>query len=141
MDSNLLWHSLQQPNFPDVLRRFAEAGGNIDLPMPDSGWSLLHFACEQANPSLVRVLVAFGADLNNSAECGYPPIIQALDIDIDGAIQNERPIVFEMTRLLLSLGARADVRDQENRTMREFVALYGPKVLNAFDDLVEPLII
>ncbi|WP_145174553.1 ankyrin repeat domain-containing protein [Gimesia aquarii] len=113
----------------------------MNRSQPDSLWSLMHIACENQNESLIRAL--FTADsglLNTRAACGYPPIFQALDIDIDGAIQSGHPMTFETTRLMLELGADPNLKDQKQRTLRELAQVYGELVVNEFDNWIASLL-
>ncbi len=101
----------------------------------------MHYACEHQNESLIRALFMADKDLlNTRTACDYPPIFQALDIDIDGAIQTGHPISFETTRLMLELGADPNLKDQKARTLKEFVQIYGDSVVREFDKLVTPLL-
>lgn len=140
MQISTLWESLDSPNFPEVLAEFLESAGDVDAALPYSGWSLLHYACEHEKEPLIRTLASVGADLDNRADCGFPPIFHALDIDIDGSIQCGHPISFKMTRLLISLGANPVLTDDKNRSLREFASVYGPIVLKEFDRQISPLL-
>tara|TARA_R110002095_G_scaffold152237_5_gene132385 strand:- start:40697 stop:41128 length:432 start_codon:yes stop_codon:yes gene_type:complete len=133
--------SIDDKNGVDEFRQFLAEGGDIHRSHPNSGLSLMHYACEHQNESLIRALFMADKDLlNTRTACDYPPIFQALDIDIDGAIQTGHPISFETTRLMLELGADPNLKDQKARTLKEFVQIYGDSVVREFDKLVTPLL-
>lgn len=131
--------SIDDKNGVTELQQFLAAGGDLHQIPSEAGWSLMHIACEHQNESFIRALVQADRDLlNTRAACGYPPIFQALDIDIDGAIQTGQPITFETTRLMLELGADSTLIDQKERTLREFAQIYGDSVVREFDKIVAP---
>jgi ankyrin repeat protein len=129
-----LWQSIDESSGVKELAKFIAAGGDVNQPHPDSGWSLLHLASEHENLVLIAALVKAGADIDLRPPCGYPPIFQALDIDIDGAIQCGKEIDFRTTLLLLELGATPTARDENGNTLREAAAPYGDTVLAKFDE-------
>jgi hypothetical protein len=60
-----------------------------------------------------------------------------VDIDIDSILQREeQELQFETTRLLPSLGANAEIRDNSHRTPRDLAAGYGRRASDEFDRLV-----
>ncbi|HAH44193.1 hypothetical protein [Gimesia sp.] len=141
MNYDDLFLSLDDSNGVKELQQFIAEGGDLQQVHSVSGWSLLHSACEHQNKSLICALAeADGRLLNTRAACGYPPIFQALDIDIDGAIQTGHQMTFETTRLMLELGADSKMRDQEQRTLRELAQVYGDLVVAEFDKFVAPLL-
>jgi len=133
--------SIDDKNGVTELQQFLAAGGDLQQIPSEAGWSLMHIACENNNESLIRALFTADTDLlNTRADCGYPPIFQALDIDIDEAIQTGQPITFETTRLMLELGADSTLKDEKERTLREFAQIYGDSVVREFDKIVAPLL-
>jgi len=141
MNYDDLFVSIDDHNGVKELQQFIAEGGDLQQVHSVSGWSLLHCACEHQNESYIRALVEADAGLlNTRAACGYPPIFQALAIDIDGAIQTVQPITFETTRLMLELGADSTLKDQKERTLREFAHIYNDSVVREFDKIVAPML-
>jgi|GEM_PF-2541983 len=141
MTFNELIFSIDEKNGVNEFRQFIAEGGDIHQVPSNSGWSLMHIACEHQNSSLIRALVESDRELlNTRAACGYPPIFQALDIDIDGAIQTGHSMIFETTRLLLELGADPTLKDQKQRTLKEFAQKYRGSVVREFDKFISPLL-
>jgi ankyrin repeat protein len=133
----------------EMLRQFVVCGGNVNTCDPESGWTLLHAACEHMNHDLIRLLAELGANLDVPATAsGERPLHVAVDIDIDSVAQATNSfghefvndLTFSTTRLLLSHGAALDVRDHRNRTPRDVVKdyakSYDPSVLDRFDNLI-----
>ncbi len=94
------------------------------LETPDErGWCAIHTACECGNSSIVRLLIERGADVNAQTDDGL--YCTALDM----AAGNGSAGVVE---LLLSAGARLDIRDDYEHTPIHTAAIYGrPKALEA----------
>lgn len=141
MEYQDLFYAISEDKGVEELQRFLAEGGDLQQSHPVSGWSLLHCACEHQNLAVIRALVEADRRLLNSrAGRGYPPIFQALDIDIDGAIQTGEPMVFATTRLMLELGADSTLKDHKERTMREVAQIYGDSVVRVFDEIISPLL-
>lgn len=118
------------------LPEFIAAGGDVNSVVPNTIWPWLHLACEHQNMDAIRALVAAGANLEARDEFRQTAMHIAVDIDIDAVVQagdTVSDMQFETTRLLLELGACLDVRDNANRSPRDFAAAYGQEVLDQFD--------
>ena len=125
---------------PAEFAAFLAASGDVNAVEPRSGMPLLHFACEHQNLGAIRALVGAGADPNATDSFGQAPLHVAVDIDIDSVIQaGGEELLFETTRLLLSLGADPDVRDRRGLTPRDWAARYGDRALQQFDHRVGQL--
>src|SRR5438552_1080519 len=69
------------------LKKYVDSGGDLNAIDRESGWGILHSAAEHQDHSVIEAMAGYGADLNLCPIDGYPAIFQALDIDIDAAIQ------------------------------------------------------
>jgi len=123
-----------------ALKQYVEWGGDLNALHPESGWGILHSAAEHHNHSIIEAMAEYGADLNIRSAERCPAIFQALDVDIDGAIQTSRLQTFETTILFLKLGADGDLEDQDGKSLSQFASEYGPEILNRFESLVGPLL-
>lgn len=131
--------SIDDKNGVKELHQFILDGGDINQSLPNSGWSLMHVACEHENYQLIQAIhKANPSLLNCRAACNYPPLFQALDIDVDGAIQQNEAFTFKTTKLLLELGADPNIKDlRNNRTLREMAKGRGDIVLQALNQLIK----
>jgi ankyrin repeat protein len=121
-------------NGVDELNEYLASGGDINAVTPVSGWSLLHCAVENQNLELIQLLAKYGANLNAKDIYGTTPLHLAVDIDIDGAVQNGENVSFETTQLLLSLGADEFARDKKGRTPRDW-ANRSSQILALYESL------
>lgn len=81
---------------PD-LKHYVESGGDLNALDPRSGWGILHYAAEHQDRRTIEAMADCGADLDIRSKVGCPAIFQALDTDIDGAIQTGQSLTFETT--------------------------------------------
>ena len=86
--------------------RLLDAGADIN--QDGRNWNPLHAAIENANLACVELLIRRGADIEHRAPGDMSPLAHAVDIAIDGTIQNggnlgEDPT--DVVRLLLKAGA------------------------------------
>jgi ankyrin repeat protein len=123
----------------NTLDEYLDRGGDINAAHSESGWTLLHYAAENADLGLMAALVARGADLSAKDRDGWSPLHRAVDYDIDGAIQNDRTPDFVGTRTLIQLGASLNARDNEGLTPRDAAALYGDNAVRLFDEMLSHL--
>jgi ankyrin repeat protein len=100
-------------------------------------WSLLHFAAEDRNPEIIRLLVSHGADLASTDRNGWTPLHVAVDSDLDTSSHNARSATKMPTvQTLIALGADESLRASDGATARDIAAAYGQEAL--YDSLVRP---
>ena len=129
-----LWNEIFETDGVEAFKSYCAAGGDMNFEHPVSGWTLLHFACEHERLNLISELARSGADLEKVPACGYPAIFVALDIDLDGPIDDERVFDFTVTRHLVSVGARTDSMNDKGRSMWQVLTGYGPIAKEQFAD-------
>lgn len=119
------------------VRRYLDTGGDADRRDARMQWSLLHFAAEDRNPDVARLLVAHGADLAASDCNGWTPLHIAVDSDMDTSRQDGRRVAgLPTVQTLIELGAVETVRAADGRTPRDIAVAYGQEVL--YDSLLRP---
>jgi uncharacterized protein len=127
--------SIDAMSVPGLERWLAEGGDIHALVNPD-GWTLLHLAVESEEAAGVEYLVQQGLDINVQDSRGRTPLHQAVDLEIDGAIQSGRPLDFAFTNKLIELGADLKAVDKSGRTPIDIASAYGPKAKQLFEKLV-----
>jgi hypothetical protein len=123
-----------------ALYQYIEGGGDINEIEARSGWSILHTAAEHKDIALINQMAKYGADFNIKSSDGTPAIFQALDIDIDGAIQTGSSMNFEVTLTFLKSGADYSSVDSEGNTLFDFAKSCGDVILKKFKDAITPFI-
>lgn len=106
-----------------------KSGADVNA-VGSKGWTPLMQAAEMENLSIARLLLDRGADVNHSGYRGYTPLHIAVDISIDGTIQNGGHPGDEPTKvieLLLERGASLLATDDEGKTPLGWAAAYGSK--------------
>jgi ankyrin repeat protein len=107
------------------VQRYLDAGGDVNRRDPKMNWSLLHFAAEDCNSEVIRLLAARGADLNAAAQNGWTPLHLAVDSDIDAAQQEARSATALPTvKTLIELGADPTARATNGLLPRDIAAEY-----------------
>lgn len=113
----------------DVLR-YLDAGGDVNRRDQTMNWSLLHFAAEDCNPEIVRLLAARGADMNAGDKDGWTPLHWAVESDIDAAQQEARRArELPTVKALIEHGADMTVKATDGSTPRDIAAAYGLEAL------------
>jgi len=82
------------------------------------GLTPLHLACIWGDLDAVEVLVRSGADINARGERGQTPLFAAKDI--------------ELVKLLVSLGAKKDIIDDEGYTAESYARILGRQSIASF---------
>ncbi|HBI45393.1 MAG TPA: hypothetical protein DDY78_21455 [Planctomycetales bacterium] len=91
-----------------IIKDLIAAGVDINAPSAEGRWPPLHLAIENQRIDVIRWLLVAGADVNRNMSGGWTPLVHAIDIESDAAVQagtlsEEMPIV--LVALLLSAGA------------------------------------
>ncbi len=133
-----LWSQISENTDLGLLRRFVDAGGDVARFDETLGWTLLHLACEHGDLALIRALVECGADPNAADRDGTPVLHFAVDTDIDCTWQRHHSLdslEFEITKVLLELGAKPDLPDAVGRIAEDIADGYDSKASAAFRKL------
>src|SRR5580765_2205504 len=112
------------------VQRYLDSGGDINRRDEKMNWSLLHFAAEDCNPEIVKLLAARGADMNARDKDGWTPLHWAVESDIDAAQQEARRArELPTVKTLIELGADTTARAVDGSTPRDIAAAYGLEAL------------
>jgi ankyrin repeat protein len=113
----------------DVLH-YLDAGGDLNRRDQKADWSLLHFAAEDGNAEVIRLLASRGADLNLRDRFGQTPLHIAVDRDLDTSARGGRQAVDMPTaRALIEMGADESSKTAEGETPWDFAVAYGQQDL------------
>lgn len=105
------WYETVQWQSADAVKALLESGADPDQ-LFFNGESALHMAVEQKNQQLVKLLLAYGADVNvQERKEGFTPLMYA-------AIMDNRP----MMQLLSSHGADPTAPDVDGYTTYHYLA-------------------
>lgn len=80
------------------------AGADVNVS-DGEGRQPLHLVIEQQWVEIVQRLIAAGAEVNRDLGDGWTPLAHAIDIECDGAAQNNREPSTQLTEALLKAGA------------------------------------
>lgn len=121
-----------------AVQAYIEAGGDINRPSEDSGWSLLHYAAEHRNAEVIFYLAENGADLNMYSRGENTPLHIAVDSDIDCERQMQRELQeMPVTSAFIKVGANTTLRNGNGETPRDFVGRSGgEKALVIYDSII-----
>jgi Ankyrin repeats (3 copies) len=112
------------------VQRYLDAGGDVNRRDPRMAWTLLHFAAEDCDQDIIRLLVAHGADLRAADQNGWTPLHIATDSDLDTSTRGgRRPTDLPTARLLVELGADQVMRSVDGLTARDIARDYGDEAL------------
>lgn len=99
------------------LRRLADAGANLEATYGRLGETALHKAAGHANSTLVRELIALGADVNARRADGNTPLHQACV----AGLRDPEPVL----RMLLAAGAHPTLANDASKTPRDLALEEG----------------
>ena len=117
------------------IQRYLNAGGDINRRDSRTGWALLHFAAENRDRDIIKLLVACEADLKATARDGWTPLHVAADSDLDTSGRDgQRAVDLPTVRLLVELGADETARTIDGLTARDIARDYGQESL--YDSLL-----
>ena len=112
------------------VRRYLDGGGDIHFKNEKMDWSLLHFAAEDCNSEVIRLLVARGADIHAIDRQGWTPLHLAVDSDLDTSSRDGRPATeLPTVQTLIELGADEILRAADGSTPRDIARAYGQEAL------------
>lgn len=100
--------------------------GDVDLNRACNhlGWSPLHVAIEHGYSDIIKALLVAGADINIQDKSGFTPLHLAVDVEADGAIQNDETPVPEFSLILLNQGADITIPDKDGKSTVELAVQY-----------------
>ncbi|MDP1796861.1 MAG: ankyrin repeat domain-containing protein [Planctomycetaceae bacterium] len=114
------------------------AGANPNRP--GRAWSSA-IACAGENDetgAIIQRLVASGADLNLQNDQGATPLHYAVDVAVDGAIQQNRgSFDWTVVGLMLDWGADLTLKDARGRTAADIAAVYGENARASFQEFLQ----
>ena len=120
-----------------AVQRLLNSGANPNLP--GRAWSSA-IACAGENDEtgeIVRALVAAGADLNIQDDYGRTPLHHAVDMAIDGTIQNNLDeIDWTVVGVYLDLGAEPNIPDKNGKTIADVASAYGHDAKRSFENFM-----
>lgn len=118
---------------------FLLAGGDINAAIvPIIEQSLLHHAAIHRRLDLVEMLALRGADLQVRDAFGATPMHLAVRHEIDAILLQWQEPDFPCARRLFDLGAPLDAVDKQGLTPRDYANIYGPMMLDLFDEVMTP---
>ena len=102
------------------LKEYFSQGFLVDFPLDQSGWTLLHLACQKGDTKLVEFLIEYKPylDAQELAE-GWSPLMVAVINDFD-----------EIVRILINAGASLELVDKLGKNYKQLAEKYkSAKVL------------
>lgn len=110
---------LANENNLDQLKKYLDTGFLVDFPLDQSGWTLLHLACQKGNLKLVEILLKYNPylDAQELAE-GWTPLMVS--------VVNDSNSVFS---LLLQNGADKFLKDKSGKNIFDLAHKYNSKAI------------
>jgi ankyrin repeat protein len=119
------------------VQRYLDAGGDINHRDEKMGWSLLHYAAEDSNPEVIKLLAIRGANINATDVGGWTPLHYAVDIDMDSSSRNgRRAKELPTVQALIDAGASENIKGTDGTTPRDIAIAYREEAL--YDSLSRP---
>jgi len=115
-----LIHWCATHNEVNILKKLLETNENIDIDMKDflsdgeKDCTALHWAAQEGNIPIARVLFEKGADINAKNASGQTALI------ISAAEGNK-----DFVKFLLDLGADINIKDNDKNKAKDFALIYG----------------
>ena len=103
---------------------------NISLNQPDANGKFpIEIAMDKDDFTMVKSLIAAGADPNIDLGYGWTPLHEAIEACIDTMIQNNRdtffPNLLEMVKVLVENGADLNKKNADGKTPLDFINSYA----------------
>jgi ankyrin repeat protein len=115
------------------VEQFLKEGGDVNH-CSATGKALLHYAVEDGNLAVIRLLISRGANLDLQCQHGLTPLHDAVDSSLDFAAQFERPLDMSTVAELIKAGANEKVTGFDGRTPRDVAACYGSQhAIDSYD--------
>jgi ankyrin repeat protein len=112
------------------VQRYLDSGGDVDRRDEKMNWSLLHYAAEDCNPEIVRLLATRGADVNARDKDGWTPLHWAVESDMDAASQEgRRASELPTVKALIEHGADTTAKATDGSMPRDIAAAYRLEAL------------
>ncbi len=112
------------------VQRYLDAGGVINHRGSGMGWTLLHFAAENCDHDVIRLLAARGADMRAKDQNGWTALHIATDSDLDTSGRDGRRVTdLPTVQLLIELGADETARATDGLTARGIASSYKEEAL------------
>ena len=123
-----LWDAIWREDLEEV-RHLLKPGTDFSL-QASNGHTLLMQAAEMENIEIAELLISQGADINCQGHNGATPLHIAVDVSIDGNIQNggepgDEPTDFIL--FLLNNGASPDLEDDNGKSSIDWAVSYNSK--------------
>lgn len=117
------------------VQSYLDAGGDINHRGSRKAWPLLHFAAENCDHDVIRLLAARGADLRAKDQSGWTALHVATDTDLDTSGRGGRRATdLPTVRLLIELGTDGTEQTTDGLTARDIAISYGEEAL--FDSVL-----
>lgn len=136
IENDSLCHAIWEEDFNKV-SSLVESGTDLNR-QGRNGYTPLMQAAEMENVQIAKLLIEHGSDINSAGHEGATPLHIAVDISIDGTIQNggspgEEPL--EMIRFLLKNGADTRLTDSKGKSALNWAEDYkSQKVIKALQN-------
>ena len=104
---------------------YLDSGGDVDRRDEKMNWSLLHYAAEDCNPEIIRLLATRGANVNARDKDGWTPLHWAVESDMDAASQQgRRASELPTVKALIEHGADITAEANDGSWPRDVAAGY-----------------
>jgi ankyrin repeat protein len=101
---------------PEYLLLALQHKGNPNAPDSLLGKTILFTAIRNHRPENVKILVRAGADINHQDKAGFTPLMNTVTGDN-----------YDLSMVLLSLGADATIKTPEGKNVGDIVAMFGDR--------------
>lgn len=122
----------------DILGKYLEHGGDVNVRHEKTGWTLLHHAADNLFSSVIEELINSGADVNSEDEEQVTPYLLALNAAIDYAVQYEHPdIDFSVVKQFIDNGANDTASSTDGLSRDSILQAYGEKITDSYHKYVK----